>query len=279
MMAAGYVVRLQTAGRLAEAWRYVGELLKVLPGAYSFMAASITTFWRAADAIGDERQDRFLEQFDYFDRAWAAYRELTTQERSDLDVRLFMSFCFDAALVALVQLGNSQRALAVAGEAIEFNPNSPLPFAMRGVLTYPSQAAVTDFRRGALLSGADYVPFYYLAHHAFHLGKLGEAEQLCRGALARNPGPRARAQLTAWLAVFRDSAGAPKDEVEALFRQAFDFDPDSEQVANLYDAFKGNGTTSTLAKQEAPIERFNEWNIKNDTSASWANSPHGVIFV
>ena len=276
IMAAGYAVHLQTAGRLPEAWRYVGELLKVVPGAYSFMAASVISFWRAADVSGEERRDRFSEQLVYFDQARSYYAELKPKERDDLDVRLLMSLCFDAVLVALVQLGNSQRALAVAGEAVAFRPDSPLPLAMRGVLTYPSQSAVTDFRKCASLPGADYVPFYYLAHHAFHLGHLSEAEPLCRVALARNPGPRARAQLTAWLAAFRDSAGAPKDEVETLFRQAFEIDPDSEQVAALYDAFKDDETASAMAKRDTRTEPVDERSLLPDRSASWAKPPQAM---
>ena len=183
MMAAGYAVRLQTTGRLAEAWRYVGQLLEVLPGAYSFMSASVISFWRAMDATGDERRDRFREQVDYFDQAWGAYRSLTSDELADFDVRLFMSLCFDTVLAALMQLGEYPRAVAVAGEAIAFQPDAPRPLTARGILTYPSPAAVDDFRTAMALPGADHVAPYHLAHHAFHSGNLAEAERLCRVAL------------------------------------------------------------------------------------------------
>ena len=101
-------------------------------------------------------------------------------------------------------------------------------------------------------------------------------------ALARNPRPQIRAQLTAWLAAFRDSSGAPKDEVAALFRQAFDLDPDSEQVTNLYNAFKEDGTASALAKWDTRIEPVDEWSFQTERSAGWANSlrdklPAGVL--
>lgn len=271
IMAASYSVRLQVAGRLPEAWRYVGALQKVLPGAYTFIAASVISFWCAADVTGEERRDRFREQLVYFDQARSAYAELTPEERDDLDVQLFLSLCFDAALVALMQLGEFERAVAVAGEAIAHMPDAPLPPTARGVLTYPSAAAVRDFRSATRLSGADYVPFYHLSHHAFHSGNLAEAERLCRIALARNPRPQMRAQLTAWLAAFRDSARAPKDEVEVLFRQAFEIDPDNEQVTGLYNAFKGDQTASALAKWDTWVEPVNEWNLQPDRSAGWAH--------
>ena len=282
IMAASYAVRLQLAGRLPEAWRYVRELLKALPGAYTLIAASVISFWRAAAVTGDERRERFQIQVEYFERAWAAYRELTRAERDDPDARLFMSLGFDAALIALVQLGEFERAVAVAGDAIAFKPDSPLPLTTRGFLTYPSPAAVNDFRTATTLPGADYVAPYHLAHHAFHSGNLVEAEQLCRVALARNPRHQMRAQLTAWLAAFRDSAGAPKAEVEALFRQAFEIDPDSEQVANLYDAFEAGQTASALAKWDTRDEPVDEWSFQSERSAGWANSlrdrlPAGVL--
>lgn len=118
----------------------------------------------------------------------------------------------------------------------------------RGVLTCPSTAAANNCRNAAGLPGADYVPFDYSTHDAFSRVYPGEAEPLCRKALARNPGPRLRAELTGRLAAVRDSSGAPRQEVETLFRQALEIDLGSTTVANLYETFHRRGVTGTSVK-------------------------------
>src|SRR5206468_11638913 len=118
---------------------------------------------------------------------------------------------------------------AVADEAIAFEPEAPGPWTARGILTYPGEQAVKDFRKAAALPGAGYAPFYYLAHHAFHRGQFREAFSLCQKALARRPRRVIPAHLYGWMAVCLDCSGGSPEEVEALFQKAFEIDPGNEQ--------------------------------------------------
>ncbi len=255
VFAASCPLRLPSEGKLPEAWDYARHLLELAPNGVTYMVASIVTFFRASRLQGVERLQRHREQIGYFDEAWRAYRALPDSRQRNEEMRLVMSACFDAASLGLMRLGDDRKALTLAEEAIKFDPSAPGPLSTRGMLTYPAEQAVRDFRQASKSPTEGYIPFYYLAHHAFMHGQFREAIALCEQALERRPGRPITAQLHGWIAVCRDSLGADRGEVDRLFQRALEIDANNEQVGENYRIFKE--TTST-----APTTRASQWNTK-----------------
>ena len=259
ILAARHPLILPSQGRLPEAWEYVSYLLELAPNAVTYMVASIVCFFRASQVQGDDRLTLHREQIRYFDAAWLAFRAFPDIRQRDTGMHLVMSICIDPASLALMRLGDTTKARILAEEAIRFQPSSPGPLTVRGMLTYPEEQAVTDFRKAAELPEVGYAPFLYLAHHALHQGRFIEAIAYCQKALERNPARPIQPQIHGWIAVCRDCQGANREEVESLFQQAFEIDPANDQVAANYAIFKETESSTTT-----PLER---WNTQVSTDA------------
>ncbi|HEX4611985.1 MAG TPA: hypothetical protein VH092_27560, partial [Urbifossiella sp.] len=238
LMAVGRALGMPAEGRVEEAWENIRHLRDLFPNATTNIAASFVAFFRASRMAGAERQALLREQVQYFEEGWRAYLTLPPATRLRPVMRHLVTVGFGAAAVALRRLGERDRLRILVDEVTRREVDSPAALTARGMLTYPSQEAVADFERAAALPNPGYFPFLYLAHHALRGGRIAECERLCREALLRNPSPAIQARLYGWIAVCRDRVGVPRAEVEDLFRQALEIDPDNDQVRANYRIFR-----------------------------------------
>lgn len=275
LMAISRALYLPAEGRVEEAWEYISRLRELLPNSVTNIVASLVTFFRASQQAGAERLSLHQEQLRYFEEGWRVFKALPLSKQQHPEMRSIMSICIDAAMMAYMRLGRDTQARAVVEEVIALEPNAPGPLTARGMLTYPSDKAVNDFRIAACLPSPGYVPFLFLAHHAFDSDRFAECERLCREALARKPGRIVQAQLHGWIAVCRGCMGASREEVEELFNQAFEIDPDNEQVAANYQVFKES-------REAASPTPTNRWNTRVNSDSvepdfvTWESEHSGV---
>jgi Tfp pilus assembly protein PilF len=163
---------------------------------------------------------------------------LPTIDQRRRELHDYMALCFDAGALGLLRLGDSPRAKEVCDAALEFAPKSPGPWTVRGIVTYPDQHAVSDFRKAASLGDASYFAYYYLAHEALLKNDFPAASDWCEKALERKPSRLVNAQVLGWLAACRDYLGGSPAEVEVLFKKALEIDPENQEVRSNYRAFQ-----------------------------------------
>jgi tetratricopeptide (TPR) repeat protein len=247
MLPAGWPLDLARQGRINEAWEYILHLLELAPNTVTNMAASILCCVRACQVTGAERRALHQEQLHFFDEAWTAFQAHPGTVQRNPELQLVMLGCLDVACLGCVRLGDSARAKRVAGDAILFAPMAPGPYCARGMLTYPDEQSLDDFRKAAGLPGVSSAPFYFLAHNALQREQFGEAIGYCQAGLVRQPGRRMKARLHGWIAVCRACQDADRNEVERLFQTALEVDPDSEQVATNYRIFQETSTLTQAA--------------------------------
>jgi tetratricopeptide (TPR) repeat protein len=231
---------LPAQGRLEEAWEYVRHLLELLPHPVTYMAASVVCFHRASKAEGEERRRLLEEQVGYFYEAWRTYRDLPHEQQNHPDLRAYMALCLEAAALGLRKLGDKIRGLEVCKAAIDFSPDTPGPWTARGIMTYPSNAAVADFQKAVSLGDMTYFPYYYLAHDALTRSDFREGLSQCEEALRRDPSRSIEAQLYGWMAICLSHLGASPGEADRLFRMALEADPGNEEIASNYRNFRSS---------------------------------------
>lgn len=223
LMAVGRVLGMHSEGRIEEAWAYISHLQKLLPNAVTNTVTSITSFFRASKATGEDRLLLHRDQLRYFEDGRRAYQMLPTDRRNHPEMLEIMSMGFNAALMALKRLSDDTRFRALADEAILMEPNNP-------------------------------GPYLQLAEYAFRRGQFSEAERLCNLALTKSLSNVVRAQVLGCLAVFQDCLGKPGAQIESLFRQAFDLDPGNENVATNYKLFMDTVTST-------PVNGTKRWSL------------------
>ncbi len=223
MMAAGHALIVPSEERVDEAWEYISQLHKLLPNAVTNIVASITCFFRASKATEENRLLMHRDQLRYFEEGRRAYQILPVDRQNHPEMRDILSMGFNAALMALIRLGDDAQARVMVEEAIRFEHNDP-------------------------------ETFIQLAEYAFHRGQVSQAERLCNLALTKRLSNVVRAQVLGCLAVFQDCLGNPRAQVESLFRQAFDLDPGNENVATNYKVFTDTVTST-------PVNGTKRWNL------------------
>ena len=249
LVAAGPAMRLCMEGRIDAAWEFIEHLRNLMPNTVTNMVASLMYFHRARiEHNADVRSNLRRGVIQYFDQGWEASQKIPETNLSS-QMQNIISLCLDAAVLTAWQLDDISRAQQLADEAVMFKPENPDALALRGMLNYPSDASINDFRMAILLPDCGYLPFVYLACHAYNTRLIRDGERLCREALARNPSRLTRANLFGLLAVFRDLAGGSHDEVEAIFKEALSLDPTNQQVIRNYEKFKS----------PAGFDDFDEW--------------------
>lgn len=239
LMTVGRVLSMPSEGRLEEAWEFISRLREKMPNSVTNLVASITCFHRASKLAGEDRLAIHRQQIKLFEEGWATFKLLPEDRKNSEDLRWIVSIGFRTANMALMRLGDYQRAGELIEEEIEFDPNDPGPLSARGMLNYPSERALADFRKAIELPHPGYVPFVYLAREAFLQKKdLAEAERLTNEALSRQPGPAIQARLYSWLAMIRHCRGADQVEVESLFDRGLQIDPHNRKVWEAYKQFE-----------------------------------------
>ena len=223
LMAVGRVLGMHSEGRIEEAWAYISHLQKLLPNAVTNTVTSITCFFRASKATGEDRLLLHRDQLRYFEDGRRAYQKLAVDRQNHPEMLDIMSMGFNAALMALKRLSDDTRFRTMADEAILMEPNNP-------------------------------GPYLQLAEYAFRRGQFSEAERLCNLALTKSLSNVVRAQVLGCLAVFQDCLGKPGAQVESLFRQAFDLDPGNESVATNYKLFMDTVTST-------PVNGSKRWSL------------------
>lgn len=123
------------------------------------------------------------------------------------------------------ELGDSARALAEFGQAIELNPARPDPYAARGFATYPSGESIQDLETAVELGLLSFWAGYYLAYHYASLGDWVRAERLAESALRLQPPPDIAADLTEWLAIATVELGRDPQIALRLLHQARELAP------------------------------------------------------
>jgi tetratricopeptide (TPR) repeat protein len=169
--------------------------------------------------------------------------------------------------MALSRWGDPQRARAVCDEAVAFAPKAYGPRTVRGIITYPEEGAVEDFRESVRLGDQHYYPFYYLAHAAIMVKDFEPAESWCQQALRRRPSRGIEAQLRLWLAIALHHLGSKEDEVLYQLAMAREIDPANasinQDVRSLEEQLAAPGagmkaesaTESYLTAQQREVEK------------------------
>jgi tetratricopeptide (TPR) repeat protein len=236
--AAALPLTLPQEGRLDEAWEYARQQLEWIPHPVTYVSASLVCFHRASAAVGPEERRRLLqEQVHYFEETRRSFGGLPPDQQNHPQLRGYVALCYEAAAFGLLRLGDRRRAKEVCDDVIRFGPNSSGPWAVRGIVTYPGETAVADFEQAAHLKDETYYPYYYLAGDSLKRGDFSRALSWARAALERRPGPRIKSQLVGWTAICKDALGAGREEVEGLFRQALEIDPENEVARSNYQLF------------------------------------------
>ena len=167
---------------------------------------------------------------------------------------------------ALSQWGDHQKAKALCDEAIAFDPNAYGLWSARGMLIYPGNGAVEDFREAVRLGDRNCYPYYFLAHSSLMTRTFQEAAEWCREALKRGPSLGIKAQLHLWLAIAAHESGVSLNEVLALLAKAREIDPenvflkhDVEEIQAQLTAATSKVTTDWTKIKVAPVwEEFTE---------------------
>ncbi|AMV29082.1 Tetratricopeptide repeat protein [Gemmata sp. SH-PL17] len=230
-------VYLATHHYEAEAQKYTQHQVELLPHPVTFVTAAVVAFCRATSTVPFRRGD-LEQQVQYLDKAWEGYQQLPEVQQSDRNLLNYLGSGFATGARAWGHLGSKNRAMEYANRAVQLKPDSALPWVVRGIITYPGQQSIQDFRAAVEREETAVTPYYYLAHHSLSQSDFRSAIDWCRQALTRNSNQRIAAQLQGWLAVCQERLGESRDTVEAAFRKALDSDPTHGEVIENYRAFK-----------------------------------------
>ncbi len=243
-----YLDSLCKEGKHAEAQAIVEQEQGEHPGArWSIYAMSVINAIlirirdRDADAALDEQawRQRRKELLDHFHSAMESIRSMSPGEKRVLDP--LIDYAFLLAWVSYLELDDIRGQNDVLEHWIESRPQSPRPYELRGLITYPGPASERDFREAVRLGSKDPLPYYFLAHDALTSGRFLECERQCDRALRSVPEPAIRAELLVWQAVSRWSLGRDRAQVRPLLAEARNLRPDDVPIAELARAFEENG--------------------------------------
>jgi tetratricopeptide (TPR) repeat protein len=251
-LSASCALTLVSKGRLSEASEYIQHQLRLMPHAATLVSASLLRYHEACKAAtAADRRHFFEEQLRYFEQARVRYQDLQPAQRNATTLRDFMRLCFEAAALALLRLGDKERAREVSDGAIDLFPSAPGPRTVRGFVTYPEGAAVRDFEDAVGLGERHYPPYYFLAHAALTRGNFAETESWCWRALEARPSPPVEAQLTEWMAIVASQRGAPAEDVRKLFDRAESLDPGNPRIRQNRQVFEAAAATAARPHPDA----------------------------
>ena len=232
-----FPLKLNSEGRLAEAWEYVTCQIEVLPHPITFVTASVICHHRAIAASLADRTKFVNEQLVYLEKAWEAYKHLPEEERLHPDMRSHMAYGLESAAMSSMGMENVPLAKQYCERAIEIGPNSAVVWSLHGEITHPSEQSAADFREAIRFPDADFFPFAMLAALAWERQETKASLAYCQQALERNPSPNIAGQLYGWMAICKAVLQSPRVEVEALFKKALELAPGHGNISDNYRVY------------------------------------------
>ena len=231
---------LLAEGRVKDAWDYVSHLIKAIPSASTYYAASLICFARAMEHdSGETRLELLRAQQEFLEKGRVCHAGMRPSDKTFQDVTSFARDVAGAGIMGLSRSGSLQEALAFCREAMTAAPLSPIPFVARGIATYPSEEAIADFERAITLGADTFHPYNYLAHAALLRLDCVLAKRYCMEALTRVPSSRSDvlSELFGWLAMCEAELGGDDGEIAARFEKAIELNPANEIAADNYGIF------------------------------------------
>jgi tetratricopeptide (TPR) repeat protein len=254
---AGSLLHLIEARRFDDARVFAGEQLKRIPHPITHISLSMLSYHQASEASQEEEKRRFSEdQTKWFEKAWEGFRSLPTVQSENADLREYMILCLQAAPFGYLRLGRKGEAERVCDEAVVFAPSSAGVRAIRALITYPAQGAITDWEEALRLGDPLPYPHFYLAHAALRRGDFATADLHCVRGLERTPGQLMRAQLLEWRALCRWHLGDDQDIVRKFFVEALTLAPEDAHIANNRILFEHGQRNGALSVPEIDIENL-----------------------
>jgi tetratricopeptide (TPR) repeat protein len=243
-----YLDSLCREGRDEEAWGIVQEELASHPGAPSSVNAmhvinALLVRNRQSGRVVDQQEvdQRRIELLKHFESALGAYESTPPAEWAKMAP--WMDYSFMIIFASYEESKDIDKQMETLHRWIERRPDSPYPRVLRGMMTYPGEAANTDFREAIRLGSPDPLPYYFLAHAALRSQDFRECDRLCSLALQRNPEPEIHAALLSWRAISRWNLGRKKSQVRKLFEEAMRLKPDDSLIASYAQEFDDDQST------------------------------------
>ncbi len=190
-----------------------------------------------------EVEQRRVELIKHFKSALESYRSLTSMEQ--MKISPWMEYALMIVFVVQEESKDPANQLETLHCWIELFPDSSYPRVLRGMMTYPGDAANTDFREAIRLRSPDPLPYHYVAFQVLGSRNFYECDRLCTLALQRNPQADIRASLLSWQAISRWNLGLDgPQQIRKLFDEARQLKPEDPVIASYAEAFNDH--------QEAP---------------------------
>jgi tetratricopeptide (TPR) repeat protein len=197
---------LALEGRIDDACNCVEYLRTHVPHPLMTFSASVVLEKKASATTHEsERKTLYEEQIRLLREAETAFKLLPADAQQVKLHREFAVMALVAAATAHRNLGGPASEEAAINHAIEFAPDDPLGWVIRGHLKYPSPQSVVDFRKAIELGERDYIPFAYLAQDAIRGHDITAAQEFVSRALERQPPQGVRSHLLHYLDVINRS--------------------------------------------------------------------------
>jgi tetratricopeptide (TPR) repeat protein len=237
--------------RLADAWTHIRHQLDSTGHVFPTIIASLIRSFQARVAESEaEKQELLREQIKYFEKAWNLYHQLPAKHQDDPDTRKLIELALEAAALGMWRLGDKAESRRLSEQFIAFAPTAYAPRTVRGVINYPSDKALQDFRVAIERGDPSYQPYYYLAHEALTRGDYISAATWSEASLRHRPSNPIKAQLLEWLAIARSYLGQDPKEIEKLFVQAQELDPRNARVAHNAAVFQSMSAAPLIPHQQ-----------------------------
>ncbi len=247
-------------GRLTDAWTHIRHQLDVTCHVFPTIVASLIRCSQARVAESEAEKGTLLrEQIHFFEKAWNLYQQLPAKQQGDPGTRRLIELALEAAALARWHVGDDSEARDLAEQSVAFSPTAYGPRTVRGVINYPSDQALQDFRAAIELGDPHYQPYYYLAHEALMRGDSASAATWSEEALRHGPSNPIRAQLLEWLAIARSYLGQDPEQIERLFVQAQELDPGNARIAHNAMVFQ----SMSAAPATTPNQQWDLGDIQN----------------
>jgi tetratricopeptide (TPR) repeat protein len=260
-LAAALPLNLPQEGRIDEAWEYTQYQMEIIPNPLAYVNASLLSFYQSSEATGQLREVWSRRQIEYFDQGWELYEQLSDKDKQYEPVASLIALGLESIPFAYLRLGDKVGAKRLCDRAVAFRVNSPNPYTVRGIVTYPSTEAVDDFRTAIRFHDPSYFPYYHLAQHFIQNSDFERGMEYCQLALSHHPSTPIESQLYDWLGVCFFEMRKPETEAEWFFRKALDVYPENVEASVNYRYFKDH----TNAKA-APAPR--SWKFSKVTQAN-----------